>query len=88
MIKIKNKIKLVAFDLDGTLVNAYPAIVKSFNFTMRKMGRPGQSDLTIRRAVGWGDTNLIRPFVSRDDLDEAMATYRNHHKTSLTKYTR
>ena len=57
------RIKLIIFDLDGTLVNAYPAIVQSFNFMRRKFGWPPVGERAIRRAVGWGDRNLLRPFV-------------------------
>jgi len=63
-----HSIKLIIFDLDGTLVNAYPAIIKSFNYTMQKLGYPKQSNLNIRRAVGWGDDNLLKPFLNSKDL--------------------
>ena len=79
---------MVIFDLDGTLVNAYPAIVQSFNFTMKKLGLPPQSDRTIRRAVGWGDTNLIKPFVAPSALKKALLIYRKHHQISLRKKTK
>lgn len=81
-------IKLIVFDLDGTLVDAYQAITKSFNYTMRKIGYPKQSALVIRRAVGWGDRNLFKPFIEAGDIDKATIIYRQHHKTSLIKYAR
>ena len=80
-------IKLIIFDLDGTLVDAYLAIIKSFNYAMQKMGYPKQDALTIRRAVGWGDENLLMPFVREKDLKLALKIYRQHHKTSLVKYS-
>jgi len=79
--------KFIIFDLDGTLVDAYPAINKSFNYVMQKMGYPKQAALAIRRAVGWGDENLLRPFVRKADLKSALKIYRQHHKTSLVKYS-
>jgi len=79
--------KLIIFDLDGTLVDAYPAINKSFNYAMQKMGYSKQAALAIRRAVGWGDDNLLRPFVRKADLKSALKIYRQHHKTSLVKYS-
>ncbi|MDD5348185.1 MAG: HAD family hydrolase [Candidatus Omnitrophica bacterium] len=82
------KFKLVIFDLDGTLVNAYAAIAGSFNFTMRKIGRPLQRPAVIRAAVGWGDRNLLRPFVKPQNLDRALAIYRRHHAASLVRYSR
>ena len=74
---------LLIFDLDGTLVNAYPAIIRSFNYTMKKLGYPLQDILTIRGAVGWGDENLLRPFLKQKDLKKALSIYRAHHKDSL-----
>lgn len=81
-------IKLVIFDLDGTLVNAYPAIIKSVNYALIKMGYPKRDPLVIRRAVGWGDENLLRPFIKRKDLAQALSIYRRHHRSSLVKHSR
>jgi phosphoglycolate phosphatase len=81
-------IKLIIFDLDGTLVDAYPAIIKSFNYTMRRFNYPLQSALIIRQAVGWGDKNLLKPFIKIKDLKRALFVYRKHHKTSLLKGAR
>jgi HAD superfamily hydrolase (TIGR01549 family) len=82
------KFSLAIFDLDGTLIDAYPAIIRSFNFTMQKFNYPLQSDAVIRRAVGWGDENLLGPFVVREDLRRVLSVYRRHHKKSLVKYAR
>lgn len=78
-------LKLIIFDLDGTLVDAYPAIIRSFNYTLQKLGYPKQDSLTIRRAVGWGDDNLLRPFIKREDLSKALTIYRRDHKIALVK---
>ncbi|MCM8791929.1 MAG: HAD family hydrolase [Candidatus Omnitrophica bacterium] len=85
---ISNKLKLVIFDLDGTLVDAYPAIIESFNFTMQKLGYPKKKGQVIRRAVGWGDENLLRPFIKKKDLPRAISIYREHHKKSLVRKSR
>lgn len=81
-------IRLIIFDLDGTLVDAYLAITKSFNYAMKQAGHPKQGSLTIRRAVGLGDENLLRPFIRPQDLKRTLALYRRHHKKSLLKYSR
>ena len=79
--------KLFIFDLDGTLVNAYAAIISSFNFTMRSLSAPVQSELTIKKAVGWGDQKLLEPFVSPKDLKKALGVYRRHHLQTLKTKT-
>ena len=82
------KIKLVIFDLDGTLIDAYAAIYSSFNYVMRKLDLKSKSPELIRRSVGWGDANLLKPYVSEHDLGRALRLYRNHHKLSLLRQSR
>lgn len=78
-------IKLIIFDLDGTLVDAYPAIISSFNYAMALFKYNRKAGGIIRRAVGWGDENLLKPFVKKKDLKEALSVYRRHHKKALLK---
>ena len=86
--KSRNKIQLVIFDLDGTLINAYPAICKSFNFAMKHMGYSRVNHKTICRKVGWGEWNLIRPFVASADLEKTISIYRTHHREAIKTGTR
>ncbi len=81
------EVKLIIFDLDGTLVDAYTAIGESFNFVMRRLGLKTKSTGTVRRLVGWGDRNLLKPFVPAADLKNALNLYRRHHQKSLLKYS-
>lgn len=81
-------IKLVILDLDGTIIDAYPAITDSFNFTMRSLGCSRQSARVIRRAVGKGDKGLLEPFVPRDGLERAVRVYRAHHREALLRSSR
>lgn len=82
------KKKLVIFDLDGTLVDAYPAIIASVRSTLRRFGYPGQTSAAIRRAVGWGDRNLLKKFISGPRLDSALVFYRRHHAVALSRGVR
>jgi HAD superfamily hydrolase (TIGR01509 family) len=81
-------IDLIVFDLDGTLIDAYPAITRSFNYTMRRFGCRVRDAAVIRRAVGWGDRSLLEPFVPEQDIDRALAAYRRHHAKALVRYSR
>ncbi len=85
---MRNKIKLAIFDLDGTLVDAYEAIIKSVNFTLSKMGYPEAGAQRIRKAVGWGDKRLLGVFVKEKDIESALVVYRRHHRVSLKSYAR
>ena len=82
------KPKLIIFDLDGTLIDAYPAIIDSLNYTMRRLDMSVQGSDIIHRAVGKGDENLLKPFVKRKDLSRALIIYRRHHRLSLLRGSR
>ncbi|MDD5020269.1 MAG: HAD family hydrolase [Candidatus Omnitrophica bacterium] len=75
--------QIYIFDLDGTLVDAYPAIVRSFNGCMSAFGYPVQKEGRIRSAVGWGDRNLLKPFVPPGRLAKVLACYRQRHARDL-----
>ncbi len=76
-------IKLIIFDLDGTLVNAYPAVSQSVNDTLKQLGFPRRTHADIKRSVGWGDRHLMAHFVGEDLADKAMRLYRPHHAWTL-----
>lgn len=81
------KFKLIIFDIDGTLVNSYPAIISSFNYTMQKLGLAKQKSIVIRKSVGLGDELLLKPFVGNKNIAKAIKFYRAHHRKSLLKKT-
>lgn len=76
-------IKLVIFDLDGTLVNAYPAVSQSVNFTLNCLGFASRSHAEIKRSVGGGDRKLMIHFVGEKLADQAISIYRPHHTKAL-----
>jgi phosphoglycolate phosphatase len=84
---VMESIKLIIFDLDGTLVDAYTAISRSFNYVMHRLELKPQSTSNVRRLVGWGDVNLLKPYVLPKNLKYALNLYRAHHKHDLLKHS-
>jgi phosphoglycolate phosphatase len=80
--------KIFIFDLDGTLIDAYPAIIKSFNACMRAYGYPSRPASVIKKAVGWGDRKLLEPFVPAGRLPQILACYRKRHAIDLKRHVR
>ena len=80
---LSNMIKLVIFDLDGTLVNAYPAVSQSVNYTLNALGFAPRTHADIKRSVGGGDRKLMVHFVGEKLADQAIAIYRPHHTKAL-----
>ncbi|MCM8774243.1 MAG: HAD family hydrolase [Candidatus Omnitrophica bacterium] len=85
---IFNSKKVFIFDLDGTLVNAYRAIEKSLNFTLRRFGYSPVGYREVKRKVGRGDRIFIQTFFPKKDVDDALGVYRSHHKEAVLKYVR
>ncbi len=80
--------RLVIFDLDGTLVDAYPALIASVVFTVKRLGYAAPSATRIRRAVGRGQRFLLEPFVDKKDLGRALGIFRPHHQRALLRGVR
>jgi phosphoglycolate phosphatase len=81
-------LKCAIFDLDGTLMNAYPAVAQSVNYTMSQMGLPSIPSGTIKRTVGWGERHLLEAFVGQAKVEKALKIYRRHHRKALVQGTK
>jgi phosphoglycolate phosphatase len=80
--------KLYIFDLDGTLADAYKAIEKSLNFTLKKLGCPKISYKEAKRKVGRGDRAFMEIFFNRNNIEQALKIYRSHHQKAVVKHSK
>ena len=78
-------IRLIIFDLDGTLVDTLEDIAHSVNFTLGRLGRPLLHLDTVRQYVGDGLEMLLTRALGgqRDLLEEAKGIYMVHQKKNL-----
>ncbi len=83
-------VRLIIFDLDGTLVNTLEDITASVNFTLGRLGRPPLPMDAVRQYVGDGLTTLLsRALGGHDDLlKEAAGIYTVHHSRNLVVRSR
>jgi phosphoglycolate phosphatase len=88
-------IKLVIFDLDGTLIDSRLDLVHSVNAALRHIGRPELPDDVIASYVGDGAPVLIQRALGGEEVDEALvrkglefflAYYREHKLDHTTVY--
>jgi phosphoglycolate phosphatase len=82
------KRRLMIFDLDGTLIDAYAAVVESVNVALKAVALPKRSLRVIKRSVGWGDRHLLEGFVGPRRAAKALSIYREHHRSSLKRGTK
>jgi phosphoglycolate phosphatase len=85
-----DSLKLLVFDLDGTLIDSAQDLCSSVNATLANFGRPHLPDEVIASYIGNGALVLVRRAIAADDgvepgdefLDEAykffLAYYREH----------
>jgi phosphoglycolate phosphatase len=83
-----NHKQLFIFDLDGTLVDAYKAILSSLNFCRQNFGYDPVPMNRVKNTIGHGDRNFIAEFFPKHQVEKALKMYRSDHKQSLKKYTR
>ena len=88
-------IRLVIFDLDGTLIDSRLDLVHSVNATLRHVGRPELPDDVIATYVGDGAPMLIRRALGDPDdedlvrraLEFFLSYYREHKLDHTHVYT-
>jgi phosphoglycolate phosphatase len=86
-------IKLLIFDLDGTLIDSRLDLVHSVNASLRQLGRPELAEDLIASYVGDGAPMLIRRTLGPDANDETLArrgleyflAYYKDHKLDHTR---
>src|SRR5579862_4709273 len=90
-----HSIKLVIFDLDGTLIDSRLDLVHSVNAALRHIGRPELPDHVIASYVGDGAPILIQRALGGEKIDESairkgleffLSYYREHKLDHTTLY--
>ena len=76
-------LRLVIFDLDGTLINAYNAIYKGLVYVLKKIDAPIPNLETVKKKVGWGEKSLLLNFIPEERLPDVIDLYRSKQKELL-----
>lgn len=70
-------------DLDGTLVDAFTTIHRSYCHVLPQFGRPAPTVEQVRRAVGGGLENAMRHFLPEELVAEGVRRHIAHTDTIL-----
>ncbi|MFT5170041.1 MAG: HAD superfamily hydrolase (TIGR01509 family) [Candidatus Omnitrophota bacterium] len=72
---MNSPIKVIIFDIDGTLVDAYDSIFMAMQGTLKTLGLPEATYADVKCKVGWGLRALIAAFVPEPLVDQAVNIY-------------
>ena len=86
-------IKLIIYDLDGTLINSSKDISNSVNWAMKELELPELPESRIRSYVGSGVIPLLREVLKEvsgrpELLDRAVALYKSQYSEHLLDETK
>jgi phosphoglycolate phosphatase len=89
-------VKLVLFDLDGTLVHSAPDLAYAANRMLDELRQPLQPVERITRWVGDGMVRLVKRALTGEMdgepppelLERGVASFERHYAENLTRYTR
>ncbi len=75
--------RLILFDLDGTLTESHPGIIRSVQYALEKMGYPILPEEELYSFVGPPLTDSFRSVVhmSEEEAEKAVACYREYFST-------
>lgn len=84
-------IRLILYDLDGTLVDSREDLANAVNRTLNDLGLPTRSNTELYGFVGNGVRMLLARAVGEnrpEQLAEALGVFRSHYLTHLTDHSR
>lgn len=79
------QIRAIMFDLDGTLIDQFDAIHRSFSKVLVQMGFPEPSYETVKRAVGGASENTMSKLVGPERAKEAVLLLRPIFESEMLK---
>ncbi len=84
-------IKLIVFDLDGTLVNSQFDLLDALNYALKELDRPLISPEQIPSMLGGGIRELISKALgkkSKQKFDEALSLFQRHYSRHAADKTK
>ena len=81
-------IKLLIFDLDGTLLDTSQDITNAINHAIKPLGLKPLSVEKIKSMVGYGITKLIESLVSAPSQEETLNRFLDHYSKHLLDNTK
>lgn len=86
-----NSIKLIIFDLDGTLTDSLPDLTDATNHMLARFSRPGLALGEVRELVGQGARRLVEramPDAAGEEIEAALQVFLDYNDLHIADKTR
>jgi phosphoglycolate phosphatase len=83
-------VKMIIYDLDGTLVDTRKDLTASTNFALTQLGLPPRTLAEVQAMVGDGAAMLMKRAVGEahpELFEKALALFREHYRNNVCVYT-
>lgn len=87
----KNKLKLIIFDMDGTILNTITDITNSVNYTFNHFNLSTVNQTMVKKALGNGGERLIKDLligIKVKNVDEIIKYYLEYYTKNNNVYTK
>jgi phosphoglycolate phosphatase len=81
-------VRVILFDLDGTLINSTEAILEGFKVTFEKYNKPYPGDENVKKLIGLPLEIMFFKLGIDENVDEYVNTYKMHYRKISTKKTK
>jgi phosphoglycolate phosphatase len=84
-------IKLIIFDLDGTLADSLPDLTDATNFMLAHFDRPVLAAEQVRKLVGQGASSLVEralPGAAKEELELGLQVFLSYNDAHIADQTR
>jgi phosphoglycolate phosphatase len=82
---------VVAFDLDGTLVDTAPDLAAALNHALAELGRPAVDPASVRHLVGHGARRLLERALGDEGahlVEPGVAHFLTHYRAHIARLSR
>ena len=84
-------IKLIIFDLDGTLIDSLADLTEATNRMLSRLSRPELAQEQVRKLVGQGARNLVEramPGAAADEVEDGLKIFLDYNEAHIADKTR
>jgi len=74
-------VRVVTFDMDGTLIDSLAAIASAFNHMFTELGYPVMTEAEVARKTGRSLKDFLQSYLKPEEKDQGLRVFRDYYDT-------